>query len=78
MLKRVHSETMCQSMFQNGFTILTMVEEGGGTDLSDGAFEMEPEGVTAPGVHTRTSSVVLQLHPVEVWVTALRTTRRGT
>lgn len=43
-----------------------MVEEGGGTDLSDGAFEMEPEGVTAPGVHTRTSSVVLQLHPVEV------------
>lgn len=54
--------------------VLTVVEEWGGADLSDGAFQLEAERVAAAGVHAgRTSSVVLQLHSVEVWGTALRT-----
>lgn len=56
------------------FLVLTIVEQGGGADLSHGSFQLEAERVTAAGVHTgRTSTVVLQLHSVEVWGTALRT-----
>lgn len=49
------------------FLVLTIVEQGGGADLSQGSFQLEAEWVTAAGVHTgRTSTVVLQLHSVEV------------
>lgn len=49
------------------FFALTGVEQGGGADLSDGAFQLEAEWVSAAGFQNRgRSSVVLQLHPVEV------------
>lgn len=53
--------------------LLTVVKERCGADLSDAAFQLEAER-SAGGVHAgRNSSVVLQLHSVEVWGTALRT-----
>lgn len=62
------------------FLDLTFIEDGGSADLSDGAFQLEAEWVTVTGVNTGgTSSVMLQLHHVEVWGTALSTrTSRNT
>lgn len=34
------------------FPVLTVVEQGRKADLSDGAFQLEAERVTAAGVHT--------------------------
>lgn len=49
------------------FLDLTFIEDGSSADLSDGAFQLEAEWVTVTGVNTGgTSSVMLQLHHVEV------------
>ena len=49
------------------FLVLTVVDQGGGADLSDGGLQLEARQIRAAGVQTGGGPfVLLQLHSVEV------------